>query len=78
MLAAQSICTISVEVEAFTYPGFTGIVTLVTGAAPGSQTISVNELPSTASFDGMPIMFGDVPVGSSSIFRRRAVSRGGK
>jgi trimeric autotransporter adhesin len=46
MLAAQSICTISVDAESLTVPGYTGTVTVVDSAAPGSQTISDHLSPS--------------------------------
>jgi hypothetical protein len=69
ILAAQSICTIQVEVADITYLGTPqpGTLTVMDGGSPGVGTVSLSvPLTNELSFLPQPINFGDLAVGVTS------------
>jgi len=69
ILAAQSICTIQVEVADITYQGTpqSGTLTVIDSGSPGVGTVSLSApLTNEVSFLPQPINFGDLAVGVTS------------
>jgi trimeric autotransporter adhesin len=68
VLAAQSICTISVEIYSLSATASVEMVSIPNSSASGTQTVTVN-LPaaiSTTASPALPLAFGDWAVGATS------------
>jgi trimeric autotransporter adhesin len=64
-LAAQSICTVSVQTGSLTVSGFAGTLTVIDSAASGTQTLPLS-VPASVNFSASPFAFGSWALGVTS------------